>query len=357
MTTETRKRTQSGVPYVELPSPNNRHDEKRRQRQVLLVFVPGNPGLVHYYDTFLGTLRMLLDETETKMGGTGVAFTIYAQNLLGFEDGDDHGGVPFGGEGRGPYGLEEQIEGVYGRLAELNLVGGGRFYDEVVVMGHSVGAYIAVEVFHRHHHFLREGRSSEGGDDKEVSRVNLNLKAGILLFPAVSHLARSSNGRKLDVVRTTPLLDSHAHRVAKAFVDLWPRWLLGVVVRRVMGFTAAAAEVTVGFLRSRDGIWQALHLGKDELVTITEERWSREIGGGDVAVVPDKFFFYFGEKDHWVADECRDEFIARRKEHSRGRVRIEIDREGIPHAFCIHHGEKVAEKVKVWVDEIVGSGV
>jgi hypothetical protein len=49
-----------------------------------------------------------------------------------------------------------------------------------------------------------------------------------------------------------------------------------------------------------------------------------------------KFFFYFAEKDHWVADECRDEFIERRRRDGpNGGTRVVVDEAGIPHAFCI----------------------
>jgi hypothetical protein len=49
-----------------------------------------------------------------------------------------------------------------------------------------------------------------------------------------------------------------------------------------------------------------------------------------------KFFFYFAERDHWVADECRDEFIERRRRDGpKGGTRVVVDEAGIPHAFCI----------------------
>jgi len=96
---------------------------------------------------------------------------------------------------------------------------------------------------------------------------------------------------------------------------------------------------TAEFLASRDGIWQALHLGKDEMVSITEDRWSEDLWeqqgpreGNEV----DKFFFYFGTGDRWVDEGSRDEFIAaRRKAGGGGGVKVVMDEGGIPHAFCI----------------------
>lgn len=78
-----------------------------------------------------------------------------------------------------------------------------------------------------------------------------------------------------------------------------------------------AAKVTTSFLRSKNGIWQALydhlllnccstdkysrHLARDEMNIITEDRWDSEIWGvehseaSDFAVSSPKLIFYFGE--------------------------------------------------------------
>ncbi|KAL2165784.1 hypothetical protein VTG60DRAFT_3827 [Thermothelomyces hinnuleus] len=357
------------VPFLEYPSPNQ--DDLTR-RQCLIYLIPGNPGLVAYYEPFLKTLRQLLDERE-KEAGYRYAFHIYGRNLLGFDDGDHEprfGTTTASGARTEPFTLEDQIRGVCGSVPAVNndTLGDGRTFDQVILIGHSVGAYIALEAFHRHH----QARLETAGASDPLASVN--LRSGILLFPTVSHIARSSSGQKLNLLRTTPLLDRTAHHVAKGFVSLWPVWILDAIVSRVMGFPEHAVAATLRFLTSADGIWQALHMGKDEMRSITEEKWGEELweiqeaeadaeadagkGCGNGEAKPGlgrtKFFFYFAEKDHWVADECRDEFIARRKRHGKGRTRVVIDETGIPHAFCIHHSESVAEKVKAWVEDIAG---
>lgn len=198
-------------------------------------------------------------------------------------------------------------------------------------MGHSVGSYISLEIFHRHHLGL------------DASLKSVNLKAGILLFPTVTHIAQSGSGQKLDLIRRTPFLNTWAHQVAKGFVDLCPSWFLSTVVKKVMGFPEHAAQATLQFLASREGIWQAIHMGKDEMATITEEKWSEDMweiqdaedereGDGGLKA---KFYFYFAQKDHWVADECRDEFIEKRRRHEKARTRVVVDEGKTPHAFCI----------------------
>ena len=233
------------VPHYELPSKN----EKNKTSQTCLIFfIPGNPGLVGYYEPFLDTLRSLLDEAEARGGNTKL-YHIYSQNLLGFDDADHP--RPFSAAATSssssssqqpPYSLEEQISHLCSRLADLN---SPVPYDKVVLMGHSVGAYMAVEVFHRYH----------------ISPFpQLNLHSAVLLFPTVTHIARSPNGRRLSRLRNTtaPLFDTLAHRVARAFLSFWPAYLLGCFLRVVWRMPSHAAAVTTRFLKSRDGIWQAL---------------------------------------------------------------------------------------------------
>ncbi|KAK4164269.1 lipid droplet-associated hydrolase [Cladorrhinum sp. PSN259] len=338
------------VPYLEYPS-NTRHDKNRKQ--CLIFLIPGNPGLIAYYKPFFTILRQLLDESEAKPDCRH-AFHIYGQNLLGFHDGDHRpsfGTKTSDGPVTEPFLLEDQIAHISKSIQELSASSGP--FDEVIIMGHSVGSYMSLEIFHRHHMALK--------NQEDNPLAGVKLKAGILLFPTVTHIAKSGSGQKLDLIRRNPFLDSWVHQVAKGFVDLCPSWFLSTVVRRVMRFPEHAAQATLAFLASKDGIWQAIHMGKNEMETITEEKWSEDLweiqdvederDNGDLDA---KFFFYFAKKDHWVADECRDEFIEKRRRHEKGKTRIFIDEEKTPHAFCIHHSESVAERVKLWIDEITG---
>ncbi|EAQ86164.1 hypothetical protein CHGG_07417 [Chaetomium globosum CBS 148.51] len=370
---------QDKVPFLEFPSSNQ--DDLNRQ-QCLIYMIPGNPGLVAYYEPFLKTLRQLLDEIEVRQD-YHYAYHIHGRNLLGFED-EDHE-PPFGtttssGTLTEPFSLEDQINGVCSHIhtVHTSTLKNGRTFDSVILIGHSVGAYIALETFHRHHtaHLPTDTTTTTTTNPPTATPNNPNqhphlpnlrtlpLRSGILLFPTVTHIAQSPSGRQVSLLRTIPLLDRAAPHVAKAFVALWPAWALGAVVRRVLGFPAHAADATLRFLGQRDGIWQGLFLGLDEMRAIGEERWGEgvwEVGGGEVVKTDseggegwEKFYFWFAERDHWVADRCRDEFIEKRRRHEKGRTRVVVDGSGIPHAFCLHHSETVAEKVKGWIEEVAG---
>ncbi len=80
----------------------------------------------------------------------------------------------------------------------------------------------------------------------------------------------------------------------------------------------------------------------DEMKEITGDAWDEEIWGASVQgsiSTRAKLVFYFGERDHWVADRTRDELIharAFKADHSdEWKPRMIIDEDGIPHGFCI----------------------
>jgi hypothetical protein len=58
-----------------------------------------------------------------------------------------------------------------------------------------------------------------------------------------------------------------------------------------------------------------------------------------------------------VADHTRDALIAARgrgeEETKSSKPIMLIDENGVDHGFCIRHSESIAEKVKVWIDDIM----
>lgn len=317
------------VPAVSLPSGK----VKNIKRHALIYYVCGNPGLIEFYSHFFNSLRGLLNESEQD-----TAYDIYGRNLLGFSD-DDH--EPFG-QGNDPYDLNGQIEGIYDDIAAKR-VGlhdgqtGAKPYDFVILMGHSVGSYISVEIFHRHM--------------KDPERApHLNLKYGFLLFPTLTHIAQSPSGTRVEFYRRhIPLLNATAHILASLVISLFTEGTLRWIIHKVLGFTPLCASVTARWLKSRDGIWQSIHLGKSELETIRDEAWEEELW--EVAEEQDdgtdtpKFFMFYAREDHWVADHLRDDFITRRREHGErgGRTRIVVDEGDLPHAFCTREGKHFSD--------------
>ncbi|KAH7247047.1 hypothetical protein MRS44_014860 [Fusarium solani] len=308
--------------------PSNRHNEATHH--ALIYYVCGNPGLIEYYTDFLKLLRGLLDKVEHD-----TAYDIYGRNLLGFVD-DEH--EPFGPENQ-PWDLNGQIEGIYDDVAARRV--DSKPYDFAILMGHSVGSYICVEIFHRHL-------------ESPERAPHLNLRHGFLLFPTLTHIARSPSGLKFTALRrAVPFLDTTTHIVARLLLSFLTVAGLTWLVQRVMGFTPPTASVTARWLKSRDGVRQAVHLGMSELETICEERWSEELWAASQGPKGDapRFFVFYAKSDHWVDDGEREGFIERRRG---GVTKIEVDEGDIPHAFCTRDDAslEVAKRVCGWVEEI-----
>jgi pimeloyl-ACP methyl ester carboxylesterase len=316
----------------------------KAKQHALVHLISGNPGCIGYYDDFLRSLRTLLDPVERD-----TVFDLYGKDLGGFSE-DDHA-QPFSVQNP-PYVLEAQIRLVFDDVASRRIQENspnrrGNPYDFVVLMGHSVGAYMALEIFHRH---MKDPSTAP----------HLVLRHGFLLFPTVTHIAHSPSGQRLDFVRLRPWLGNITQAAVFGFLSLWRQETLQWIVQNVLGFSPKAAEVTAKFLKSRDAVYQALSMGKDEMTVIGEDKWEDELWevSGEAEAhrleVP-KFYFFFGKNDHWVSDKFREAFIKTRTSHGKGKVSIAIDEGNIQHAFCTkeHTSVLVAETVKSWISEIL----
>lgn len=67
----------------------------------------------------------------------------------------------------------------------------------VILIGHSVGSYIAMEVLRRHREQRKASAAlSDGNDDFDIE---FDIIGGIMLFPTVIDIAKSPSGVKLTV--------------------------------------------------------------------------------------------------------------------------------------------------------------
>ncbi|RDL40594.1 Uncharacterized protein BP5553_00573 [Venustampulla echinocandica] len=316
----------------------------------LIYFITGNPGLIAYYDTFLRTLHELLPNISTSTASANNrVFHIYGQSLAGFDVDEQISAKSPSPLRESPYSLEDQIRIHLKALAEFRIQSGprqGQLHDSVILIGHSVGSYILLEIIQR----LRQHDSAP------------RIKAGILLFPTVTHIAKSPSGVKISTLFRIPNFPKRISTLVKALVWLLPKSFMERAVGGITRMPDDAAKVTTGFLRSRMGVWQALQMAKDEMETITEDRWDEDIWGieheeADYKAEIPKLIFYFGQNDHWVADHTRDALIAARAQtgglSKSSKPIMLIDENGVDHGFCIRHSESIAEKVKMWIDTIL----
>lgn len=147
--------------------------------QYLVFFVPGNPGLPQFYTHFLSTLASMFKGSQVS---TPRAARLCIAHLAGFQG----SGTPFSAT---PISLQDQILYTESQLSEAakNFQRPGSSSVKIILIGHSVGSYIVLEMLRRRHVNQRQ------------SEPNLEIRGGILLFPTIIDLAKSPLGRLLSV--------------------------------------------------------------------------------------------------------------------------------------------------------------
>ena len=143
----------------------------------LIYFLTGNPGLILYYQPFLSKLHSLLAFHSST---ASARFHICGHSLRGFEF-QDAKNVDLPEE---PLSLAEQIEYqdylLYRHIRSHRDRTGNT--PKVILMGHSVGAYILLELIKNHPKRIEEGER------------DFDLIGGVLLFPTITHIAQSPLG-------------------------------------------------------------------------------------------------------------------------------------------------------------------
>ncbi|KAF8431503.1 hypothetical protein BGX38DRAFT_1228709 [Terfezia claveryi] len=405
--------------------------QQKQQDEYLLLFTPGNPGMIGYYRSFLSRLSVLLREgKETK------AVSILGISHAGFyfQDCDEVGKLAEREPRKGfleekakvwgytdwkshpqPWTLQQQSK----MKAELlNWIGEwyrrqpGERKLNVLLAAHSMGAWVSMEM-------VKSLRSNDRlvdrtGQEEWGIRSTLDVLGGTLMFPSIMDIAKSKNGRVV-----TPMLSLHRsvphpcqlfvsflfHVILSASLG---RWLVGIFT----GFSALsstsaspdgsisttneALDATFSFLTAPGAVEQSLYMAREEMHMIKEDTWDDEIWGIEGEL---EWVLYFGQGDDWVCDESRDRLIKnrgrrylagmesapsastsvrrdvkgnvlRRNKIEEAGIDVELDsvakgadkkwkplmivcEEGIPHGFCIKHGEVMAEKVAIWIENII----
>lgn len=173
-----------GLYYTPLLEPSN-----NGKQDVLIYMLPGNPGLITYYQPFLSTLHTLLQSSPASQSAN---FYTCGYSFAGFEP------LPAEDEeiADTPFGLRRLIEDTEDQLYShidthrRSHAAHGRSL-KVILMGHSVGAYILLELIQRHKKKIDSGEE------------DFDLIGGVLLFPTITHIAKSRSGMVASVSIST----------------------------------------------------------------------------------------------------------------------------------------------------------
>ncbi|KAK6348583.1 hypothetical protein TWF718_006371 [Orbilia javanica] len=306
-----------------------------------ILHIPGNPGLISYYTHYLTALSDYLSNIP------GCEFTIFGASLGGFNTSTSPDSQP------SFVSLQDQISRQVEMVSHLLTMHSDL---KIIITGHSLGAYLLLSILHN------------------LSLHNPALKSriigGIGLFPALTHLAKSSSGRTVTPFVNIPGVLPFLVFLAKVLVTLIPAVILNFLMKILMpAHEQSARDTTLSFLKSPLGVKQALYLGRDELLHIKDDEWDASVWGDENSNDNTELVFYYGEKDHWVPDSEREALIERRGKggvrwtekngnqvfQDRWKPTMIVCEEGVRHSFCVstEFSDLIAEKTARWIEEIV----
>jgi hypothetical protein len=168
-------------------------------RRYVIFFVCGNPGLIEFYHSYLSYLYAILAKENPS---DKVVVEVYGRSLGGFEI--NASSTPRRKWWQRPrvYSLEQQIDFVENELMEtshqLTRQSGGK-RPKFILAGHSVGAYILMELIRRHRARLEQYSRDGGEDEPKRKALEPEILGGIGLFPTVTDIGQSSKGKRLKV--------------------------------------------------------------------------------------------------------------------------------------------------------------
>ncbi|KAH7910696.1 hypothetical protein BJ138DRAFT_1087080 [Hygrophoropsis aurantiaca] len=299
----------SFYPATELLGPVHVHWWPCRQRKLsptrVLVFIPGNPGLIEFYPPFLSAIH---DKDESgRLAILSHSHLNHAPTLALPKY------VPSTGVSSALCGLAFQVQNAL------------RIYDavrstfdsdiKIILAGHSVGSWIALQVL----------------------KARPNPVSGIfLLFPTITDIAKTPNGRKLSWAFSSPI-----PRIASGLSRVL--WALPFqLLRRLFpAYPLEQVRVLQSLLRSPTAIYAALTMAHDEMEHI------QQLDQSMLDLYRHQICLYFAETDDWVGEQ--KEVILNAFKADPGAVRVVHGHRNIPHAFCINHGEELAAQCHEWL--------
>ena len=158
------------------------HPQKSTRLRFIIYILPGNPGLISFYEPFANALVSFLRARE---GINKAAIRVCGKSYRGFEVSTSSSSSCTSNEDRsdsGPFGLTDTIAACARDVESFADADPSTPSTKVILIGHSVGAYILLELLARR---------------TELGRVD--LIGGILVFPTVTYIARSRLGRIITV--------------------------------------------------------------------------------------------------------------------------------------------------------------
>ncbi|XP_018589686.2 lipid droplet-associated hydrolase isoform X1 [Scleropages formosus] len=279
---------------------------------LLFLVIPGNPGMVGFYRTFMETLYQAFEGRYPVWAVSHAGHCVPPDTMDMLED---VAPVQTGDV----FGLQGQIEHKLAFLRE-HVPRDTR----LVLIGHSIGCYIILDMMKR--------------------EPRLQVLKSVLLFPTIERMAATPQGRLM-----TPVLCRlrYATYLPVFLLSLLPLGLKTSIVKFALrGLSSLDPKITNAAVRllSVDCVANAMYMGSQEMVQVLE-RDSCTIGQN-----LDKLVFYYGATDHWCPVQYYQDI---KRDFPDGN--IQLCSRGFRHAFVLDSGREVAAMAAKWLrDDLQG---
>ncbi|KAM0789049.1 hypothetical protein ACM66B_003112 [Microbotryomycetes sp. NB124-2] len=285
----------------------------------IVLFVPGNPGLVGYYTLFLSRIHQDLGPKDT---------SVYAVGHLGHSPAHEVRRWT----SRGAATLDEQVQHKIDFVDSLTKeydIGLEQGNTKLVLIGHSIGSWISMQVL--------------------KARPDI-VHSVIGLFPTISHMALTQNGQRLAPLFKQAVLPPLA--LGTTLLSFVPQTILARIVSVLAGQAESpeSAKTTAALVASPGTVVSALAMAADEMGQVTE--LDREL----LQNYGNRLFFYWadGDSDHWVRDSSvlEIEQVLDEAGHAKDGKRWRCAR-GMKHAFVLRddHADELAGLVSEWIEK------
>lgn len=287
------------------PSPNAISTHSSKDSNLMFLVIPGNPGVIEYYEKFMETLYLANGKKIPVWGisHTGHVSTKHMDGTVKISTGSS----------AGIFSLQDQIEH---KLAFIQHFIPSQ--TSLILIGHSIGCYMILKMLkHLNHEYLLHS---------------------FLLFPTIERMAISPKGQVM-----TPLLKffrwitlmfvyflSFLSHEAKYRILLW--YFKG---KDVYPKCIYNASMNIFDLKCIDNI---TYMASEEMKTVTD--LDRQALHEHIW----KLSFYYGQKDSWCPlDYCHD--LKRQFPHAD----IRICQKQMEHAFVMTSSELMASVLTKWL--------
>ncbi|XP_047467937.1 lipid droplet-associated hydrolase [Mugil cephalus] len=278
----------------------------RSGHKVLFLIIPGNPGVVGFYRTFIQTLHSMFEYRYPVWAVSHAGHCTPPSSMDMVEDASATTDSDL-------FGLNGQIEHKLAFLREHVPRD-----TSLVLVGHSIGCYIILDMMKRN--------------------PELKVLKAVMLFPTIERMAQTPQGKVL-----TPVL-CHMRYVGYLtlfLLSLLPdRLKLGLIKLSFIGMRSldnTIVEPTVNLLGG-DSAANALYMGGQEMKMV--------LARDNITIKKhlEKLIFYYGATDHWCPVQYYHDI---KQDFPHGDFRL--CENGFRHAFVLDAGREVAKMVVEWI--------